>query len=85
MMMMMMISMIMILTLAREVKFLPRLPAFQLLSMREQNIPKYRIVGTDFRLRVNGLERGRSFNDILFQLATTFGELLEHLLHSVEN
>jgi hypothetical protein len=67
---MMMISMIMILTLAREVKYLQD----SLHSNYERT--KYRTVGTDFKLRVNGLERGRSFNDILFQLATTFGELL---------
>ena len=60
-------------------------PGFEILSIREQNIRKYRTVGRDYKIRVGGYQRRGSYNDILFHIANVFAELLARLLRDVED
>jgi len=59
-------------------------PGFRIVSVREKNIKRYRTVERDYTIKVNAMERGDSFRDILFNLANVFGELLALLLEDVQ-
>lgn len=59
-------------------------PSFEIISVREQNIRKFRTMGRDYKIRVGGMERGQSFDEILFNLSNMFAELLAMLLREVQ-